>query len=51
MTRSADCCSIKPDFGRVAREEFGKWFVEPDVLDHILDGLRKGGLEIPAQDV
>ena len=42
---------IKPDFGRVAREEFGKWFVEPDLLEHILDGLRKGGLGIPEPQV
>jgi TolB-like protein/Tfp pilus assembly protein PilF len=39
---------IKPDFARIAREEYGKWFVESDLLEHILDGLRKGGLDVPA---
>src|SRR5437762_12974060 len=37
-----------PDFGVSAREEMGKWF-EPDLAEHLLDGLRKAGLKIPPQ--
>jgi tetratricopeptide (TPR) repeat protein len=36
-----------PDYGAHAREELGKWFFEADVLEHVLDGLRKAGLAIP----
>ena len=32
-----------PDFGVSAREEMGKWF-DPDLAEHMLDGLRKAGL-------
>jgi len=35
-----------PDFGVSAREEMGKWF-DPDLAEHMLDGLRKAGLSIP----
>src|SRR5207248_8678901 len=37
-----------PDFGVSAREEMGKWF-DPDLAEHLLDGLRKAGLKIPSQ--
>jgi hypothetical protein len=36
---------IKPDFAVVAREELGKWW-DPELVGHIIDGLRKAGLEI-----
>lgn len=36
-----------PGYGARARKELGKWFHEPDMLDHVLDGLRKAGLSIP----
>jgi TolB-like protein len=41
---------LKPDFARTARAEFGVWFFEPDLVDHILEGLRKGGLELSERD-
>jgi TolB-like protein/Tfp pilus assembly protein PilF len=34
-----------PDFGARAREEFGKWF-DAEHTEHLLDGVRKAGLEI-----
>ena len=38
--------ALVPNFGAVAREEFGKWF-DAELTEHLLDGLRKAGLEIP----
>jgi hypothetical protein len=37
--------TIKPDFAAVARDELGKWW-QPDLVEHLIDGLRKAGLEI-----
>ena len=37
---------LKPDFVLSAREEIGKWF-DRDCTEHLIDGLRKAGLEIP----
>jgi serine/threonine protein kinase/tetratricopeptide (TPR) repeat protein len=39
--------AILPDFGAIAREEYGKWH-DPELVEHWLDGLRKAGLEVPA---
>lgn len=36
----------RPDFASVARQEYAKWY-EPEMIEHIIDGLRKAGLEIP----
>ena len=41
--------AMKRDFAAFAREEFGKWHGPGEVLEHFLDGLRKAGLEIPAE--
>ncbi|HEU0207708.1 MAG TPA: adenylate/guanylate cyclase domain-containing protein [Candidatus Udaeobacter sp.] len=38
--------AIMPNFAAIAREEYGKWN-EAEFLEHLLDGLRKAGLEIP----
>ena len=38
--------AIRPEFGKTAREEFGKWH-EPELVEHFLDGLRKAGLAVP----
>ena len=35
---------IRPDFGRTARRELGKWF-DDELLDHYLEGLAKAGLK------
>ncbi len=37
--------SLRPDMGTAAREELAKWW-EPDLVEHIIDGLRKAGLNI-----
>jgi serine/threonine-protein kinase len=37
--------ALRPDFASEARDEFGKWHEEE--VEHILDGLRKAGLQIP----
>src|SRR4029077_10511406 len=34
-----------PSFGVSVREEMGKW-CDPDLAEHLIDGLRKAGLEI-----
>ncbi len=36
---------LKPDFVLTAREEIGKWF-DRDLVQHLIDGLRKAGLDI-----
>jgi TolB-like protein/tetratricopeptide (TPR) repeat protein len=40
-----DLLAIRPDFADVAREELGKWW-DPELIEHLIDGLRKAGLEI-----
>ena len=39
--------ALLPNFGAMAREEYGKWN-DPEFVEHLLDGLRKAGLKIPA---
>ncbi|HET7841863.1 MAG TPA: hypothetical protein VFM21_09670, partial [Terriglobia bacterium] len=36
---------IRPDFAAIAREELGKWW-DPELIEHLIEGLRKAGLEI-----
>jgi hypothetical protein len=36
---------LRPDFAATAREECGKWW-EPGLVEHLIEGLRKAGLEI-----
>jgi hypothetical protein len=38
---------LKPDIARTARDEYAKWFVDGDIVEHIMDGLRKAGLDVP----
>ncbi len=38
--------AAKPDFAAIARAECSKWW-QPDLVEQILDGLRKAGLELP----
>ena len=37
--------ALVPDFGVIAREEYSKWF-DAELTEHMMDGLRKAGLEI-----
>src|SRR5207249_8808868 len=41
--------SIRPDFAKTAREEFGRW-LDPALVEHNIDGLRKAGLEIAPEE-
>jgi TolB-like protein len=40
-----DLLAIRPDFSNEARHEYEKWY-SPELVEHLLDGLRKAGLEI-----
>ena len=42
----SEMLALRPDMATAARQELGKWW-EPDLVEHIVDGLRKAGLEIP----
>lgn len=37
--------ALRPGFATEAREEYGKWF-DPELVENMIDGLRKAGLEI-----
>jgi len=37
--------AIKRDFAATAREELAKWW-DPELVEHLIEGLRKAGLEI-----
>lgn len=37
---------LYPEAAQNAREEWSKWFLEEEMVDHVLDGLRKAGLEV-----
>ncbi len=41
--------ALRPEFAGAAREELGKWF-EPDLVEHLVDGLRKAGPEIAGEE-
>jgi TolB-like protein len=37
--------ALRPDFALIGREELAKWW-DPELVEHLIDGLRKAGLEI-----
>jgi serine/threonine-protein kinase len=37
--------ALMPNFSALAGEEYGKWF-DPELTEHLLDGLSKAGLEL-----
>jgi non-specific serine/threonine protein kinase len=39
--------TMMPDFPSIGRAEFSKWYL-PELVDHLMDGLRKAGLETKA---
>jgi TolB-like protein len=41
--------TIRPDFPVVARDELRKWW-DAELIQHLIDGLRKAGLEIAGDD-
>ncbi|MGB8097290.1 MAG: hypothetical protein WCF17_09045 [Terracidiphilus sp.] len=44
-----DLLALRPDFGAVARQEYEKWYLTGEI-EHVLDGLRKAGLNMPGED-
>lgn len=41
--------ALRPDFPAVAHEELEKWW-DPTLVEHLLEGLRKAGLEITSRE-
>ncbi|HLM82233.1 MAG TPA: protein kinase [Terriglobales bacterium] len=41
-----DLVALRPDFAAAARQEYAKWYASEQV-EHLIDGLRKAGLDIP----
>ena len=44
-----DVLIMMPEFPSIARGEFAKWYL-PDLVDHLMEGLRKAGLESASGD-
>ncbi len=44
-----DMLALKPDYGQVARKLHGKW-IQPDLVEQLMEGLSKAGLEIADED-
>jgi pentatricopeptide repeat protein len=40
-----DMLALKPNYAEVARELHGRW-IQPDLVEQLMDGLRKAGLQI-----
>lgn len=40
--------ALAPDFGVIAREAYGKW-LDAELTEHLIDGLRKAGLAIDGE--
>jgi tetratricopeptide (TPR) repeat protein len=41
-----DLLALRPDFAAAARQEYAKWY-NPELIEQLVEGLRKAGLEIP----
>jgi TolB-like protein/Tfp pilus assembly protein PilF len=41
-----DLLKLRPDVASTVRQEFAKWW-EPEYVEHVIDGLRKAGLQLP----
>ncbi len=44
-----DMLALKPNYAEVARELHGRW-IETDLVEQLMDGLRKAGLEIAPKE-
>jgi len=40
---------VRPDFAATVRRDYGKWW-DAKTVDHLVEGLRQAGLEIPDTD-
>ena len=38
--------ALRPDFADIGRDDLAKWY-PPELVEHLIDGLRKAGLELP----
>jgi pentatricopeptide repeat protein len=45
-----DMLALKPNYAEVARELHGRW-IEPDLVEQLMDGLRRAGLQIEPPQV
>ena len=45
-----DLLAVYPSYAENARREFRKYFWDETHTEHVMDGLRKAGLDIPAED-
>ncbi len=43
-----DLLALRPDFAAAARREYAKWY-DSELIDQLIDGLRKAGLDIPEE--
>jgi serine/threonine protein kinase/tetratricopeptide (TPR) repeat protein len=41
-----DLLAVSPKYGKFARADLSKWFVSDEMVEHIIEGLRKAGLDI-----
>ncbi len=47
----AEAVTLQPDLPEKIREYLNPWFVvQPELLERILDGLRKAGLDVPVEE-
>ena len=44
-----DLLTLRPDFAEAARREYAKWY-DSDLIEHVIDGLKKAGLNIPTEE-
>ena len=44
-----DLLALRPDFADAARQEYAKWY-SPELVEQLIDGLRKAGLEIQPEE-
>jgi adenylate cyclase len=47
---AAEILRLYPTFPQNARREIHKWIWEKEFADHMIDGLRKAGLDIPSEE-
>jgi non-specific serine/threonine protein kinase len=48
-THLQEVLTMMPDFPSIGRVEFSKWY-QPELVEQLIDGLRKAGLEITDED-
>jgi len=43
--------SLVPNYATWVRDDYRRWHFAKDLIDHIIDGLRKAGLDVPDEPV